>query len=174
MRHARYDPVILNAKKFFSSESIDKSKDKVFDLEEDPSASWFQDDNFLKSDLAFKSKLNVTKPAIPEYPHTLDIQSVVDFITEQKAQNIKVIDMRERSGWCKYFIISEGLGERHINSIASSVYRMANSFSKKNVFFDGNASDDWKIVNIDNDIVVHVFTNEARKIYNLEGIWEDE
>ena len=86
-----------------------------------------------------------------------------------KAQDIEIINIKNRSALGDYMIIVSGTSSRHINSIVSNVVKL----NKTHILStEGINSTDWLIVDF-GDIILNVFKPETREHYSLEKIWKN-
>lgn len=111
------------------------------------------------------------------------VQSIVGFAQDKKAENIKVLDMREVANFCDYFVICTGTSDRQVKAIADHIELSLNEQGVKIRYKHGlkgvtrNTGDDeaigaWALLDM-GDIVVHVFEPNAREFYSLEYLWRD-
>lgn len=91
---------------------------------------------------------------------------------DKKALYLLVLDVRELTSLADYFIICSGNTSRQVKAIADEIdYRL----SSVRVFphhIEGFPDCRWVLMDY-GDIVVHVFEEEAREYYDLEGLWGD-
>ena len=100
----------------------------------------------------------------------LDI--VVKTLDEKLGEDIVTIDMTAVSPFTDYFVIATARNVRHAASLADDVIEEAekNGFSLRTK--EGEEGSTWILADL-NDIVVHIFTSEARDLYKLENLWGD-
>lgn len=93
-------------------------------------------------------------------------------LCERKGLDIKLIKIRDISSIADYFVIAAGSSNTHVKSLADNVeYRLDNEgLSVSHI--EGYRSDSWILLDYV-DVVVHVFSEEAREYYSLERLWED-
>lgn len=91
---------------------------------------------------------------------------------DKQASNLVVIDFRKHSPFVDYFIIGSARNERMAKSIIENIEDVAlkNGYEVKNNI-NSNKSN-WQLIDL-GEIVCHVFINEERDVYNLEGLWKD-
>jgi len=91
----------------------------------------------------------------------------------KQAVDIEVIDISEISSIADYFVICSGNNQPQVDAIIDSVeYEMYKAgFNGARTEGAKNASD-WILMDF-GDVVVHVFSKDARSFYNLERIWKD-
>tara|TARA_E500000331_G_scaffold280241_1_gene273436 strand:+ start:111 stop:467 length:357 start_codon:yes stop_codon:yes gene_type:complete len=97
------------------------------------------------------------------------LKKIIKDLEEFKAQDIEVLNIKNRSALGDYIVIVSGTSSRHINSIVTKIVKC----NKKSVLStEGIKSTDWLIVDF-GDIILNVFKPETRKHYSLEKIWKD-
>src|SRR5690606_6471023 len=60
------------------------------------------------------------KPTYSKSP--ISITDLLKLLDEERAKNIKVIDMRDKCDWTDWMIIAEGLSGRHLGNVADHTY----------------------------------------------------
>lgn len=93
-------------------------------------------------------------------------------INKKLGEDIVVLDIKNISPICDYFVIASGASTRQVKSIVDEI---EDELSKQNVKLlrrEGYDSGNWVLLDY-GDIVVHIFSQEDRQFYNLEGIWKD-
>lgn len=95
-------------------------------------------------------------------------------LQDLKGENIVSIDMSEMdNAVCEYFLLCTGTSNTHVNALAESVKSEIKKTLHENVWHsEGFGNSEWIILDYVT-IVVHVFQEEAREFYNLEGLWAD-
>lgn len=116
------------------------------------------------------------RPASPEHASKLDSHAlarrVADLALEKKAQRVLLLDVRELSSACDWFVITHGTAEVQVKAITDHI---ANSLEDEGVrawHIEGRAARRWVLIDFV-DVVVHVFHEEARNYYLLEKLWAD-
>ena len=91
-------------------------------------------------------------------------------LQELKAKDIEVIDVRGKSSVTDFMLVCSGTSKRHVMSIASKVEEELKKESLEPIGSEGHQGGDWVVVDF-SDVVVHVLTEEARELYDLEKLW---
>lgn len=94
-------------------------------------------------------------------------------MSEKKAEDIVVIDLRGISSFTDFFVIGSGSSEPQLKAIGSAVREVSRAEcgrSPRNE--DGFPAAQWVAVDF-GDVVAHVFQHEKRLFYNLEALWKD-
>ena len=102
-----------------------------------------------------------------------DLKSVViDTLDLNKALDIVIIDLKDKSSMADYMIIASGTSSRHLQSLSEQVLEKLKDNGIKNSKIEGKESNEWKLVD-GIDLIVHIFHPEKRKFYELEKIWSE-
>lgn len=102
------------------------------------------------------------------------LDAVLEGIQRIKGKEITLIDLNSINHTeCGYFVICHGTSNTQVESIAHSVEDTVKELTGENVWHrDGYRNSIWILLDY-GDIMVHVFQEEAREFYNLEGLWAD-
>ena len=90
---------------------------------------------------------------------------------DAKAENLKIIDLTNKSSIADSFIIATCRSTRHADSTADELVRQLKKIGIKCPNPEGKPQCDWIIVDV-GSIIVHLFRQETRDLYNLEKLWE--
>lgn len=89
---------------------------------------------------------------------------------DKKAENLKIIDVRE-SGFTDYFIIASALSDRQVHAIADHIEKaLREKFGRKPLSTEGKTEGRWVILDY-GDYMVHLFQDAIRDFYALEEVW---
>lgn len=91
---------------------------------------------------------------------------------EKKATDIVVLDLRKIASFTEYFVISSGANARQVAAIAEAVEESLRKQGKRPLHTEGYSSAEWILLDY-GDFIVHVFSNAARRFYDLERLWRD-
>ena len=97
---------------------------------------------------------------------------ICQVLSDKKAEDIKIIDIKEKSSFADYFVLATGLSERQINSLVDYIEdeMIKNKIPLKSV--EGLNQSGWILMDF-GDVIVNLFTNESREKYDLEKVWGD-
>ena len=91
-------------------------------------------------------------------------------LEDVKAQDIQVIDVREKHSLTDYMIIATGTSNRQINAMAEKVRESVKAKGVQPLSEEGKGDSDWVLLDL-NDVIVHMMTAAARQFYDLERLW---
>lgn len=93
-------------------------------------------------------------------------------LEDKKAEDVKIIDIREISPIADFFIIADGMNQNQIQAMRDAVDEALYKADLKVRQVEGNQSSTWILMDY-NDIIIHIFSKEDRLFYDLERIWKD-
>lgn len=101
-------------------------------------------------------------------------ENIIESIREKQGKDIVSLDMTKLpNNVTKYFIICHADSTTHVNTIAEFVEFNAKKQLNERVWkSEGWDNSQWILLDYSN-VVVHIFLNEYRSYYNLEGLWAD-
>ncbi len=91
---------------------------------------------------------------------------------DKKANDIVVIDVGPFLAIIGEFLICSAPSERQVKTIAEEVEKQLTASDRKPIRTEGSAEGGWILLDY-GDFVVHVFTDEMRRYYDLERLWKD-
>ena len=90
-----------------------------------------------------------------------------------KGLNVKLLEVADVSSIADYFLICTGTSNTHVKTLCDSVEeKVADKMGEKLLHREGHRGGAWVLLDF-GCLVVHVFTDESRKFYNLERLWSD-
>lgn len=98
------------------------------------------------------------------------ISIVQDALEDVKGKNITVLDVAELSDVMDKIVIAEGTSNRHLKALADNVAFKAKQAGFPSLGMEGQGTTDWTLIDL-GAVVVHVMMPQARKFYDLEGLW---
>ncbi len=104
---------------------------------------------------------------------SLDIvNAVVRILDSKKAKGIKALKIDNKTIIADYFVICSGNSSTQIRTLADEVEYQLGVGALPYVRLEGTDSNEWKVVDC-HDVIVHIFSDEAREFYKLEKLWSD-
>lgn len=100
------------------------------------------------------------------------VATAVHACQDKKATDISVLQLdAEASGFTDYFVICSGSNPRQIQAIADDVDDQLSAQGLNPTHREGYNSAEWVLLDYV-DFVVHIFSEAARKFYDLERLWK--
>ena len=91
---------------------------------------------------------------------------------EKKAEQISILELEKDSGaFTDYFLVCSGSNPRQIQAISDEVEERLKKTGLRPAHIEGYKQAEWVLLDYV-DFVVHVFTETARKYYDLERLWK--
>ncbi|HEY6963321.1 MAG TPA: ribosome silencing factor [Gaiellaceae bacterium] len=92
---------------------------------------------------------------------------------EKLARDVVILDMQPVCAYTDYFVIATGNNPRQTKAIWDEVHQvMKRDHDLLPRSSDGAVESTWIVADYI-DVVLHVFTPEARAFYRLEELWDD-
>jgi ribosome-associated protein len=100
------------------------------------------------------------------------VATVVRACQEKKAADISILRLDEQaSGFTDYFILCSGANPRQVQAIADEIDQQLSAIGVQPKHIEGYTQADWLLMDYV-DFVVHIFSESARKFYDLERLWK--
>jgi ribosome-associated protein len=107
-------------------------------------------------------------------PSTAQLEEMVlHRLDEDKAQDIVVIDLKDKSSVADTMIVASGRSHRHVGALADHLLRLLKDAGQGKARVEGLPHCDWVLIDA-GDMIVHLFRPEVRSFYNIEKIWSVE
>ena len=115
----------------------------------------------------------MVEPEMKKGPVDL-IDAIVEGIQRKKGLEIVDIDLQViNNSECDHYIICHGTSNTHVDAIAHSIEETVEELKNEPVWHrDGYSNAQWILLDYAN-IMVHVFQEPIRRLYDLESLWAD-
>ena len=91
---------------------------------------------------------------------------------EKKAEELSILEIEQGTGaFTDYFVVCSGTNPRQIQAIADEVELRLKATGLRPTHTEGYNQAEWVLLDYV-DFVVHVFSEKARKFYDLERLWK--
>jgi len=87
-------------------------------------------------------------------------------------QNVAVLDVAGLSPVTDFMVIATGTSPRQMKTVCDEVEEVGEGQNFKAISRVGDDSSSWTCIDFV-DVVVHVFSQDARSYYDLDGLWGD-
>src|SRR5437868_15170478 len=99
------------------------------------------------------------------------VAAVIQACLEKKAEEISILEMEKGSGaFTDYFVLCSGTNPRQVQAIADEVELRLKASGVRPAHVEGYKQGEWILVDYV-DFVVYVYSDSARKFYDLERVW---
>jgi ribosome-associated protein len=100
------------------------------------------------------------------------VAAAIQACLDKKAEELSILEMEKGSGaFTDYFVLCSGTNPRQVQAIADEVELRLKSAGLRPTQVEGYKQAEWILVDYV-DFVVHVFSEKARKFYDLERLWK--
>ncbi len=104
-------------------------------------------------------------------PYEIAVE-VTKALDSKKGMNIKLLRIDRVSSLADYFLICTGTSSTHVKTLCDYAEYTLENLGEPMLGREGHRGNSWELLDY-GTIVVHVFTDEARKFYDLERLWAD-
>lgn len=97
---------------------------------------------------------------------------IADTALEKQALATEIIDVTGKVDYTDYIVICSGRSARQVEAIATGVEATLAKASVRPLGVEGREANQWVLMDYGN-VIVHVFEDNTRGFYDLEGLWID-
>ena len=98
--------------------------------------------------------------------------AVTKALDEKKGIDIKLLRIDKVSSLADYFVICTGTVNTHVKTLCDYAEYTMEQLGEAMLGRESHRGNSWELLDF-GSVVVHVFTDEARKFYDLERLWAD-
>jgi ribosome-associated protein len=91
---------------------------------------------------------------------------------EKKAIGVEILDVTGKVDYADFLVVMTGRSDRHVHAIATGLEEEMRKRRLSPLSMEGLTAATWVLLDF-GDVVVHVFQEEARALYDIEGLWID-
>lgn len=100
------------------------------------------------------------------------VAEAVKAIEGKKGEDVVILEMDKSSGaFTDYFVVCSGTNPRQIQAIADDVQKNLAEAGQRPNSVEGYNQAEWVLLDYV-DFVLHIFSERARKFYDLERLWK--
>jgi len=97
---------------------------------------------------------------------------VAEWLDEKQGENIIIIDVSKMSSVTDMTMVVSARGVKHAKALADYILDKTAEDNIEFLSMEGHKSGEWILVDL-NDVLVHIFLDELRGFYNIEGMWTE-
>jgi len=109
----------------------------------------------------------MTDPVSPS-----DIDRYIRAVIARKAGRVVVLDVSELTSIADAFILCSGRSNRQVTAIAEYIEADLKSQGVRPLSVEGRREGHWVLMDY-GDVVIHIFYEPVREVFDLEGLWID-
>ena len=97
---------------------------------------------------------------------------IASWLHDKKAANIVALDVAAINPVCEAMIVASAANVRQAKALAEHVLERCAEAGFSYLGMEGQRLGQWVLIDL-NDVMVHIFQDELRPFYNLEGLWSE-
>jgi ribosome-associated protein len=91
---------------------------------------------------------------------------------DKKAVGVEILDVAGKVDYADFLVIMTGRSDRHTQALAQGIEEALKRKGVRPIAVEGLHHGSWVLMDF-GDVVVHVFLDETRQLYDLDGLWLD-
>jgi ribosome-associated protein len=91
---------------------------------------------------------------------------------DKKAVGLEILDVSGRVDYADFLVLMTGRSDRQVVALAQGIEEALGEKGTRPLSVEGLPHASWVLMDF-GDVVVHVFQDEARSLYDIEGLWMD-
>ena len=100
------------------------------------------------------------------------LKLVVRVLDDKKAEDLRVLDVREQSSITDFLVLATGTSEPHLRALRNELEKALDGARVPIIGVENTQGSGWTVFDAF-EIMVHLFTAENRAKYRLELRWRD-
>jgi ribosome-associated protein len=105
------------------------------------------------------------KDSIPEH-----VRAAINAALEKQAADVILLDLEGLGAFTDFFLLCTGFSSRQLEAICDEIEEQLERYGLRRARREGKAGSDWMLLDF-GGLIVHVFTEHARRFYDLERLW---
>ncbi len=105
-------------------------------------------------------------------PTAEKVENIVRWLEEKHAVDVLALSLERANAFADAVVIATAKSARQGQAIAEHAYAMAKQANYEYLRVEGKDSGQWILVDL-NDVVINVFQQDVRSMFNLESLWAD-
>ena len=91
---------------------------------------------------------------------------------EKKALAVEILDVVGKVDYADFLVLMTGRSNRQVDALRQAVEDECAKKKQRALSIEGTGAASWILIDF-GDVVVHIFQEEARGLYDIEGLWLD-
>ena len=105
-------------------------------------------------------------------PFEVEITPYVKALLARKTEAVVALDMRAMSSVADLYLIGSARSHRQVSAIAANAQRFLKELHLRPLSVEGAREGLWVVLDYGH-VVIHIFYEPLRQLYDLEGLWID-
>ncbi|HKX30353.1 MAG TPA: ribosome silencing factor [Blastocatellia bacterium] len=127
----------------------------------------------LNEEIAQNEQLTGTAVLAPEDQQIFEqVKLAAAAAEEKKTQDLLLLRLSAITEFTDYFMICSGSSTRQTQAIADAIVEQLKLSGVRPLNTEGYNSGEWILIDY-GAFIVHIFTEESRRFYDLERLWRD-
>ena len=97
---------------------------------------------------------------------------IVDVASDKMAADIVLLDSRGVCSFADYFVMASADSDRQLKAISEEVVHTLKLDGVQPLHREGKPESGWILIDY-GDVVVHIFAEQERELYNLDELWHE-
>ena len=99
-------------------------------------------------------------------------EAIYEILDNKKARDLKILHVENKTVIADYFVLCTGNSSTQVKSLADEVEYKTTLRGKAPTNVEGRGNVSWIVADFDN-VIVHIFSREAREFYNLDKLYNE-
>lgn len=100
-------------------------------------------------------------------------QQCAAFVLDKKAFNVRILDVRKISSLTDFIVLASGSSDRQVKAASDAAHLgLKKDYETLPIGIEGLDEGRWVLIDY-GDVMVHVFQEDVRLFYDLDGLWCD-
>ena len=91
---------------------------------------------------------------------------------DKKAVGLEILDVAGKVDYADFLVLMTGRSDRQVAALAQGIEEALRKKNRRPISVEGVQEATWILMDY-GDVVVHVFQDDARSLYDIEGLWLD-
>jgi ribosome-associated protein len=100
----------------------------------------------------------------------IELRAAIEAAQEKQAAEVTLLDLRGLPAFTNYFLLCTGFSSRQVEAICDEIEGKLEEIGTRLLHREGKSGGEWMLLDF-GGLIVHVFTEHARRFYDLERLW---